>query len=138
MQRLINRIEEHKIIVFIFLSILTFVMHGVSTWQYLVYNVDVYFKVISGKTSSLFSAACQVGGISADASLKEKEALKSFGTNFGMAFQLIDDAIDYSSTYLLFLHHPTYRLNVYTSVMIVRTCSPFSKISAMFTYSVSL
>ena len=61
-------------------------------------NEDVYFKVINGKTASLFSAACQVGGISASASSKEKEALKSFGKNFGMAFQLIDDAIDYSSS----------------------------------------
>ena len=61
-------------------------------------NEDVYFEVINGKTASLFSAACQVGGISANASLKEIDSLKSFGTNFGMAFQLIDDAIDYSST----------------------------------------
>ena len=34
----------------------------------------------------------------ANASLKEIESLKSFGTNFGMCFQLIDDAIDYSSS----------------------------------------
>ena len=61
-------------------------------------NEDIYFEVINGKTASLFSAACQVGGISANASSKEIEALRSFGTNFGMAFQLIDDAIDYSST----------------------------------------
>jgi len=61
-------------------------------------NEDVYFDVINGKTASLFSAACQVGGISACATNKEIESLKSFGTNFGMAFQLIDDAIDYSST----------------------------------------
>tara|TARA_B110000438_G_C15737682_1_gene617029 strand:- start:170 stop:1198 length:1029 start_codon:yes stop_codon:yes gene_type:complete len=61
-------------------------------------NEDIYFEVINGKTASLFSAACQVGGISADGSSKQIEALKSFGTNFGMAFQLIDDAIDYSST----------------------------------------
>jgi len=61
-------------------------------------NEDIYFKVINGKTASLFSAACQVGGISANGSLKEIEAIKSFGTNFGMAFQLIDDAIDYSSS----------------------------------------
>ena len=61
-------------------------------------NEDVYFKVINGKTASLFSAACQVGGISAMANEKEIESLKSFGTNFGMAFQLIDDAIDYTST----------------------------------------
>jgi len=62
-------------------------------------NEDVYFKVLNGKTASLFSAACQVGGISAKGSNNEIESLKSFGTNFGMAFQLIDDAIDYSSTY---------------------------------------
>ena len=61
-------------------------------------NEDVYFEVINGKTASLFSAACQVGGISANATSKEIESLKSFGTNFGMTFQLIDDAIDYSST----------------------------------------
>ena len=60
-------------------------------------NEDVYFEVINGKTASLFSAACQVGAISAGASKKEIESLKSFGTNFGMSFQLVDDAIDYSS-----------------------------------------
>ena len=60
-------------------------------------NEDTYFQVINGKTASLFSAACQVGGISGEAKDNEHHALKSFGTNFGMAFQLIDDAIDYSS-----------------------------------------
>jgi len=60
-------------------------------------NENTYFKVINGKTASLFSAACQVGGISGGAKDNEQQALKSFGTNFGMAFQLIDDAIDYSS-----------------------------------------
>ena len=60
-------------------------------------NEDTYFNVINGKTASLFSAACQVGGISGGAKDNEHQALKSFGTNFGMAFQLIDDAIDYSS-----------------------------------------
>ena len=61
-------------------------------------NEDVYFEVINDKTASLFSAACQVGCISANSSAKEVESIKSFGTNFGMAFQLIDDAIDYYST----------------------------------------
>ena len=60
-------------------------------------NQDTYFQVINGKTASLFSAACQVGGISGGAKDNEHQALKSFGKNFGMAFQLIDDAIDYSS-----------------------------------------
>jgi len=62
-------------------------------------NEDTYFQVINGKTASLFSAACQVGGISGGAKDNEHQALKSFGTNFGMAFQLIDDAIDYSSNF---------------------------------------
>jgi len=61
-------------------------------------NEDLYYDVINGKTASLFSAACQVGGMSAQGSDKEVESLKSFGTNFGMSFQLIDDAIDYSSS----------------------------------------
>ena len=61
-------------------------------------NEDIYFQVINGKTASLFSAACKVGGISSGANEKQIECLKSFGTNFGMSFQLIDDAIDYSST----------------------------------------
>ena len=61
-------------------------------------NEDVYFEVINDKTASLFSAACQVGCITANASTREVKSIKSFGTNFGMAFQLIDDAIDYYST----------------------------------------
>ena len=60
-------------------------------------NEDTYFQVINGKTASLFSAACQVGGLSGGAKENQHRALKSFGTNFGMTFQLIDDAIDYSS-----------------------------------------
>ena len=60
-------------------------------------NEDTYFQVVNGKTASLFSAACQVGGLSGGAKDNQHQALKSFGTNFGMTFQLIDDAIDYSS-----------------------------------------
>ncbi len=60
-------------------------------------NEDIYFDVVNAKTASLFSAASQVGAISANASEAEVNALKSFGTNFGMTFQLVDDAIDYSS-----------------------------------------
>ena len=62
-------------------------------------NEDIYFEVIYGKTASLFGAACQVGSMVTDASNEKIEALKSYGANFGMSFQLIDDAIDYSSSY---------------------------------------
>ena len=61
-------------------------------------NEDMYFKVINGKTASLFSAACQVGAMCTKIKQEKIDALKSFGTNFGMSFQLIDDAIDYSSS----------------------------------------
>tara|TARA_B100000029_G_scaffold129667_1_gene123163 strand:+ start:360 stop:1388 length:1029 start_codon:yes stop_codon:yes gene_type:complete len=61
-------------------------------------NENIYFDVIDGKTASLFSAACKIGAISANTTIEKIEALKSFGTNFGMSFQLIDDAIDYSSS----------------------------------------
>ena len=59
---------------------------------------DIYFEVIHAKTASLFSASCQVGAMSAKANQEKIDALKSFGTNYGMCFQLIDDAIDYSSS----------------------------------------
>ena len=59
---------------------------------------NIYFKVIKGKTASLFSAACQVGGIIANLEKDKEEALKTFGENFGIGFQLIDDALDYSSS----------------------------------------
>ena len=61
-------------------------------------NEDVYFEVINGKTASLFSAACQVGAMTANSSQEKIDAIKTFGTNFGMSFQLIDDAIDYYSS----------------------------------------
>ncbi|MDF1720115.1 MAG: polyprenyl synthetase family protein [Minwuia sp.] len=58
---------------------------------------DAYLDVISAKTAALFSAACRVGAIVADAPKAEIEALDSFGRNLGIAFQLIDDALDYSA-----------------------------------------
>ncbi len=57
-----------------------------------------YLEVINGKTASLFSASSQVAGIIAKIDRNKEEALKTFGKNFGMCFQLIDDALDYSSS----------------------------------------
>src|SRR3954453_1647418 len=56
-----------------------------------------YLEVIKGKTAALFSAACEVGAVIADRPKKEQEALSSYGLNLGIAFQLIDDALDYSA-----------------------------------------
>jgi octaprenyl-diphosphate synthase len=59
-------------------------------------NEDEYLAVIRAKTAALFSAACEVGAIVASRGADERGALKSYGTNLGLAFQLVDDALDYS------------------------------------------
>ena len=56
---------------------------------------DEYLKVIFGKTASLFSAAAEVGPVLAGRDRAECAALRSYGKNLGLAFQLIDDALDY-------------------------------------------
>ena len=53
-----------------------------------------YFKMVSQKTASLFQTCCEVGGICAKASEKRLEALKNFGLNLGIAFQIQDDILD--------------------------------------------
>jgi octaprenyl-diphosphate synthase len=57
---------------------------------------DEYMSVISSKTAALFSAAAEVGGIIAERCAEEQAALRSYGRNLGLAFQLVDDALDYS------------------------------------------
>jgi octaprenyl-diphosphate synthase len=57
---------------------------------------DEYLTVINGKTAALFSAAAEVGGIIAERPAAEQAALRSYGKNLGLAFQLVDDALDYS------------------------------------------
>ena len=56
---------------------------------------DEYLAVVRGKTAALFAAACEVGPILAQKGKPEIEASRSYGTNLGIAFQLIDDALDY-------------------------------------------
>lgn len=58
---------------------------------------DMYLEVISAKTAALFAAACRVGAIVADRSKAEADSLESYGRNLGIAFQLVDDALDYAA-----------------------------------------
>lgn len=60
-------------------------------------SISRYYEVIYGKTAALFAACCRVGAIVADRSVKDEEALEKYGLNLGMAFQLVDDALDYSA-----------------------------------------
>ena len=54
-----------------------------------------YLAVIKAKTAALFSAAAEVGPVVAGATRNDRAALRSYGTNLGLAFQLVDDALDY-------------------------------------------
>ncbi len=56
-----------------------------------------YFYIIKNKTATLMSIAAATGGILAAIEPEKVTALKEFGTNVGMAFQLIDDALDYAA-----------------------------------------
>ncbi|AQS87258.1 decaprenyl diphosphate synthase [Neoasaia chiangmaiensis NBRC 101099] len=59
--------------------------------------IEKYLEVIHGKTAALFAAACRVGAVVAARPDAEEQALEDFGTNLGMAFQLVDDALDYAA-----------------------------------------
>ena len=57
-----------------------------------------YLDIIQRKTAFLFSACCEVGALLGDASESEQKALSDYGMNLGMAFQLTDDLLDFTST----------------------------------------
>ena len=56
---------------------------------------DDYLAVIRAKTAALFAAASEVGPIIAGLDKTAQDAARSYGTNLGVAFQLVDDALDY-------------------------------------------
>jgi octaprenyl-diphosphate synthase len=57
---------------------------------------EVYLEIIKAKTAELFAAAAEAGAVSAGASPERCRALRKFGQDLGLAFQLVDDALDYS------------------------------------------
>jgi octaprenyl-diphosphate synthase len=57
---------------------------------------DDYFDILKRKTAYLFSACCEIGAILAGASEQVQEALRDFGMNLGIAFQLTDDLLDFT------------------------------------------
>ena len=56
-----------------------------------------YLEIITAKTAVLFAAACQISAVVAERGAQSEAALEAFGRNLGIAFQLVDDAIDYVS-----------------------------------------
>jgi octaprenyl-diphosphate synthase len=56
-----------------------------------------YLGIIAAKTAALFAAACRISAVVAERGEAEERALDDYGRNLGIAFQLVDDAIDYDS-----------------------------------------
>src|SRR3990172_8165248 len=56
---------------------------------------ECYIDIITRKTAELISSCCEVGAIIAKAKTEEEEALASYGRNIGIAFQLVDDTLDF-------------------------------------------
>ncbi len=60
-------------------------------------NEDAYLEVIRCKTATLFAAAAEIGAVVAERPAAEQQALADYGMNLGIAFQLVDDVLDYSA-----------------------------------------
>ena len=67
-----------------------------ATQKNLSATFDMYLAVVESKTAALFAAATEAGAVIAGASEALAEALRSYGRNLGVAYQLVDDALDYA------------------------------------------
>ncbi|MFV2001923.1 MAG: polyprenyl synthetase family protein [Paracoccaceae bacterium] len=66
--------------------------------QDLATDENIYLKIVRGKTAALFAAACEVGGVIADAAPDQVRALNTYGDALGIGFQIVDDLLDYGGT----------------------------------------
>jgi octaprenyl-diphosphate synthase len=58
---------------------------------------EEYFEILKRKTAFLFSACCEIGAILGNAAPEQQSALRDYGMNLGIAFQLADDLLDFTS-----------------------------------------
>jgi octaprenyl-diphosphate synthase len=58
---------------------------------------EAYLEVVNAKTAQLFAAASRIGAVLGESSKEEEDALEAYGRNLGIAFQLVDDMLDYSA-----------------------------------------
>jgi octaprenyl-diphosphate synthase len=72
-------------------------VHQLTAQRVVETGEDSYLKIIQAKTAALFSAACQIAAVVAERDEVTEAALEAYGRNLGIAFQLVDDAIDYVS-----------------------------------------
>ncbi len=92
--------SQHRQVIEILTSISARMIEGELNEYSLSGNLDLceedYLDIIDKKTASLFAASCQIGGILGNASEKEEDCLEAFGINLGLAFQIIDDLLDFT------------------------------------------
>jgi octaprenyl-diphosphate synthase len=63
---------------------------------------DTYLEIIASKTAALFAAASRVGAVIGGRPQEQEAALEAYGRNIGIAYQLVDDALDYSARHQKF------------------------------------
>ena len=68
-----------------------------SAQRHIETSEDRYLSIIGAKTAALFAAATRIAAVVAERSDADERALEDYGRNLGIAFQLVDDAIDYDS-----------------------------------------
>ncbi len=71
-------------------------MRQLAMHDSLEFTEDDYYRLISAKTASLMSAACELGSMVGDP--VHRDRLKAYGYALGMAFQVVDDILDYTGT----------------------------------------
>lgn len=59
-------------------------------------SAEEYAAIVRGKTAALIAAACELGALAANASAEAVKAAADYGENLGMAFQIVDDALDFA------------------------------------------
>ena len=100
----LNEFQNQKL-----MSIFTKVIHDLSVAELLQMeyetnpdiNFDIYYKIIYGKTASLFEAACEAAAVWANLNEDEFYNLSALGKNLGLFFQIRDDYLDYYNASLL-------------------------------------
>jgi octaprenyl-diphosphate synthase len=94
---------KHETVLDIFAKATPFIAEGEILQLVNCHNPDTteefYFDVIQRKTAKLFEVAAQLGALlSSTSSQEQTEAMRAFGLHLGLAFQLIDDALDYNQS----------------------------------------
>jgi len=70
-------------------------IHQIQKSRQLDMDEETYLKIIGDKTASLLSTCCEIGATSATDETEKHQALKEYGENVGLAFQIRDDLLDY-------------------------------------------